>query len=422
LEYFQRLQKLVAKTETDSTSNRIRGELTIHGKWFSQAKHWNTYALLTSCLHFGLDIFNARPQYLDAAKDTTAFNFFNEYAGQKNPSKATGAFCILRDGLDAADTKRFPESKYGPLIAPEDRAAYESALASPKYSKGSSNNDDSEEGVGIEDATMRQSNLLAQYVSPERMNKILQEFAPYGAKKAKYTDEIESATTDDKEGDETYGTNNRRNKNPDRLNKRNPDRQRNPNKRNPDRERNTEKRNEKIRNEKAGTDKVKKSSNFQDKRESNMIINDIGVNLLPDNYSRYLTQFNPNSTSRGYWRVGPLDQPYGRFARGFDSENGMKEMFFTLHKRFYNSSEGKSSQVRIIYFDKGNGEWSLNYYNGSAKTEAYRVKCNNSGRWVVRTITLPNIHYAQKLENNTDLSIKYLNGDNTIFNSIEVIR
>ena len=36
-----------------------------------------------------------------------------------------------------------------------------------------------------------------------------------------------------------------------------------------------------------------------------MVINDIGVNILPDNYYRYLIQYSPNTTSRGYWRVEP---------------------------------------------------------------------------------------------------------------------
>ncbi|MEJ7672666.1 MAG: hypothetical protein WKF59_08120 [Chitinophagaceae bacterium] len=41
------------------------------------------------------------------------FRFFNQYAGQRDPATATGAFCILRDVLDIADTDRFPESEFG---------------------------------------------------------------------------------------------------------------------------------------------------------------------------------------------------------------------------------------------------------------------------------------------------------------------
>ncbi|MEJ7672667.1 MAG: hypothetical protein WKF59_08125 [Chitinophagaceae bacterium] len=42
---------------------------------------------------------------------------------------------------------------------------------------------------------------------------------------------------------------------------------------------------------------------------------DIGINLIPNNYQRFLTQYSPNTTSRGRWRIGPVDQPYGRYAR-----------------------------------------------------------------------------------------------------------
>ena len=166
-----------------------------------------------------------------------------------------------------------------------------------------------------------------------------------------------------------------------------------------------------------------KGNPYQKKREANMVINDIGVNLIPDNYYRFLTQYSPNTTSHGYWRVGPTDQPYGRFARGFDAQKGMTEMFFALDKNFFNgSNNAEKVAVRIIYLDQGNGEWSLNYYGGSSKNEAYKVRCGNSGRWITKTVILPDAYFTQKLEHNCDLTIKYLSGDNTIFNSIEVLR
>lgn len=39
---------------------------------------------------------------------------FNKYAGQIYPATATDAFCALHKGLDAADTKAYPESVFGP--------------------------------------------------------------------------------------------------------------------------------------------------------------------------------------------------------------------------------------------------------------------------------------------------------------------
>ncbi|MEI7532771.1 MAG: T9SS C-terminal target domain-containing protein [Verrucomicrobiae bacterium] len=42
-----------------------------------------------------------------------SFYFFNRYAGQIQPRTATDAFCALHKGLDAADTKAYPEAKFG---------------------------------------------------------------------------------------------------------------------------------------------------------------------------------------------------------------------------------------------------------------------------------------------------------------------
>ena len=97
LEYYNRLKKLEAKIEQDSFSSRLRGEITVQGTWFNQNESWNMYALLTSALHFGLDIFNTIPKFLQNPIDTITFNFFNFYAGEKVARKSPGAFCVLRD-------------------------------------------------------------------------------------------------------------------------------------------------------------------------------------------------------------------------------------------------------------------------------------------------------------------------------------
>lgn len=391
-EYYSRLKKLEDKVAEDSMSNRLRGEITVQGKWFNQNESWNMYALLTSALHFGLDIFNTAPKYLQNPADTTAFQFFNFYAGQKVASKSPGAFCVLKDALDAADTKRFPESKYGPVIDPADMDGYNKELQrkSKKDRGDDEEEDDDEEGINA-------SNIKNDHLAAARVNKILAEFAPYGAKRGDMAD-LDDAETNDADASKPVKTTTKSGK---PL---------------------SAKRQEKLESKQAGKAGGEKGTSYQKKREANMVINDIGVNLIPDNYCRFLTQYSPNTTSRGYWRVGPGDQPYGRFARGFDAKNGMNEMFFALDKNFFkgNTTPQKIS-VKVIYLDKGNGAWSLNYFDGSGKKEAYKITCTNSGNWITRTVTI-DAAFAQKLEHSCDLSIKYVSGDNTIFNSVEIIR
>jgi hypothetical protein len=338
--------------------------------------------------------------------DTTSFNFFNFYAGQKNASKSPGAFCVFRDGLDAADTKRFPESKYGPVINPANTDAYQKQLQRKQQKDASMSDDNGDDDSGDDgsDEGINASNIKNDFLSQERINKILDEFSQYGARRGDVNSDSSSVA-----GDEGGTTSN------DNYAPRNPNRQ---GRRNGGGGGRSLGRAGGKKNQAGGG----KSTAYQDKRESNMVINDIGVNLIPDNYYKFLTQYSPNTTSRGYWRVGPTDQPYGRFARAFDAQNNMTEMFFTLDKNFFaDNSKRQSVGVRIIYLDQGNGSWSLNYYNGSKK-EAYQVKCNNTGRWITKIVSLDDAYFNQKLEHNCDLSIKYLSGDNTIFNSIEVLR
>jgi hypothetical protein len=121
--------------------------------------------------------------------------------------------------------------------------------------------------------------------------------------------------------------------------------------------------------------------------------------------------------------VGPGDQTYGRFARGFESKEGKTEMFFSLNKKFFSgSTTAQKVTIKVIYLDKGTGSWSLNYRGDNGKKEAYKITCGNTGNWITRTISLTDAYFNQKLEHECDITLKYIAGDNTIFNRVEVIR
>ena len=49
----------------------------------------------------------------DEIKASTYKKWFNKYAGEKDTLTAAHAMCALRDGLDAADSIRFPSHTYG---------------------------------------------------------------------------------------------------------------------------------------------------------------------------------------------------------------------------------------------------------------------------------------------------------------------
>lgn len=79
-----------------------------------QAYYWSAiYA--TYC---GLDLWNFPSDACGNERFKSAIDFFNKYAGPHYPEESIKAFCALRKGLNVADTREFPESKYG--IAQKD--------------------------------------------------------------------------------------------------------------------------------------------------------------------------------------------------------------------------------------------------------------------------------------------------------------
>jgi hypothetical protein len=84
------------------------------------------YWTALSALHSGLGVWNLTGTARDWCRENNYWefaHFFNKYAGQTHSPTATGAFCALREGLDAADTEKFPESKFG-AASRENRDRY----------------------------------------------------------------------------------------------------------------------------------------------------------------------------------------------------------------------------------------------------------------------------------------------------------
>lgn len=93
---------------------RFRSEMdeTENG-WFKENYIQNMYWLCTYDLYYGLDMLLLSGRLIADPKYRVSLEFYNKYAGQKDPAEAIGAFSAMKDVLDAADTERFPESIYG---------------------------------------------------------------------------------------------------------------------------------------------------------------------------------------------------------------------------------------------------------------------------------------------------------------------
>ena len=158
-------------------------------------------------------------------------------------------------------------------------------------------------------------------------------------------------------------------------------------------------------------------------------INDVGWNLLPGNYERYLHQLNANQTSTGYWNIQSADpnSMYGKFGRGFDIANNMTALYFDVDNAFLaNKPLAAKYQVTIevTYLDQGKGSWQLFYDAKSSKDKAsVTVKCTNSNKWKKATITLPDANFANRGKAGSDFSIRSAGkNQNIIFSVVELSR
>ncbi|MFB3827009.1 MAG: beta-galactosidase [Bryobacteraceae bacterium] len=308
LKMMEFLDPLINHRNANGEFIRCRSEMDeTHKGWFREAPVWNQYWLNLWVLHFGIDIQQNATEVLRDPRHREGFEFVSRYGGHKDPAVSPGAWCALRDGLDAADLKRFPPAQFG-------------------EGRFSSRPGEIEAGM-------------------ERCLRIARAFASRGARqgdpqKAMYTV---------------------------------------------------------MRNRDASA------------------MNDVGWSIWAGNYERYLKQYDPNGTSTGWWRVGPKDQPYGRFARGFDTAAGKRAMYFDLDDRF----APRAVKVRVVYLDRGRGSWELRY--DDAKT-ALAVNNGDTGRWKEAAAAIEAGRFANLGPHGTDLALVHTGGEDTLFHMIEVTR
>ncbi len=155
-------------------------------------------------------------------------------------------------------------------------------------------------------------------------------------------------------------------------------------------------------------------------------INDVCRRPWPGNYGMFLTQLHPGETSVGHWRVGSLDEPYGRFARGFEHATGRDRMSFDVSDAFFGGAPlaGRHAvTVRVVYFDQGRGTWSLRYdAAGEPDKTALAVTKTDSGKWKEVTVELTDAHLGNRGPQRGDLALVNTDAEDDIFHLIEITR
>lgn len=152
-------------------------------------------------------------------------------------------------------------------------------------------------------------------------------------------------------------------------------------------------------------------------------MNDVGFELIARNYSRFITQIDANETSVGLWRVGPTNQPYGRYARGFENSNGRNRMYFDLDDNFLSTKAKEPIVLKIIYLDKGSGNFSVRYDSTSNPDKtAVTITKANTGNWVTKSITIADGAFTNKGPRNSDFSLVNEDNEDDVFHMIEIIK
>jgi len=152
-------------------------------------------------------------------------------------------------------------------------------------------------------------------------------------------------------------------------------------------------------------------------------MNDVGFGLIARNYSRFITQIDANKTSVGLWRVGPADQPYGRYARSFENASGRKRMVFDLDDKFLPHGAHGPITLKLIYLDQGTGIFSLRYDSSADPDKtAVTITKTNSGRWVNKSITIADGEFTNRGPLSSDFSLVNEDEEDDVFHLIEITK
>jgi len=155
-------------------------------------------------------------------------------------------------------------------------------------------------------------------------------------------------------------------------------------------------------------------------------INDVSFGNWRSDYGNFITRTS-TVDSVGWWRVGPVDQLFGRFARGFaNPANTSATIGLRLDTGLFGglplkSSDATALTVRIVFFDdKKNGTFSVYYDSQSGSKKLFRAKKQGSGRWREACVTIQDARFRQTGPLGSHVWI--INEDTTddLFDSVEI--
>ena len=156
--------------------------------------------------------------------------------------------------------------------------------------------------------------------------------------------------------------------------------------------------------------------------------NDVGWQIWPDNYGRFLYEIDADATSIPLWRIGgpitPKSSIYSRFARGFEHASGKDAMHFKLHDGFSQDAKPKVMSITVVWYDKTAGStWKLDYDAGTPTMKTgLTVTGKGDKQWHHEVVTLRDAVLRHGGTKGSDLALVNTDAKDDIFSLIEVHR
>jgi hypothetical protein len=162
--------------------------------------------------------------------------------------------------------------------------------------------------------------------------------------------------------------------------------------------------------------------------------NDVGWRIWTGNYgNQRVTQLAPQATSVGHWNVGPQDQPYGLFARGFERSTGRLQMGFVLDPLLWGGLPRSKTAaplklvLQLVYFDTGTASFDIEYSSTKGCKTLASVHLANSGRWVELDLPIRDGRFGRECPGSSaagswtaDLLLKSTSVDNAIIHGFQI--
>ena len=147
---------------------------------------------------------------------------------------------------------------------------------------------------------------------------------------------------------------------------------------------------------------------------------DYGVYMIPNNYGKYVVQYDPDGTSKVRARRFDTLGYYGRWTRGFDTANGKNTMY---HSTPLCTDNNYQTTIKVVYLNSGTNQWSLQYYNGTAQVGAGDVVVNtNTNTYLTKEFTINDFQGGGHLLNDTDFILNNENATDTEFAAVYFTR